>query len=85
MFRPVQRSSQRWDQSELGHPGFHRHALCQTRNGRDETKQRIPSRVPMGRPGSPEEVASIIAHLASDDAAYTTGGAFFVDGDADTN
>lgn len=39
----------------------------------------------MGRPGSPEEVASIIAHLASDDAAYTTGGAFFVDGDADTN
>jgi NAD(P)-dependent dehydrogenase (short-subunit alcohol dehydrogenase family) len=38
------------------------------------------STIPMGRAGKPEEIASMIAFLASDDASYATGAAFTVDG-----
>lgn len=37
-------------------------------------------RVPLGRPGRPEEVASVVTFLASDDASYLTGAAIVVDG-----
>lgn len=37
-------------------------------------------RIPMGRVGRPEEIASAIAFLASDDAAYVTGVMLVVDG-----
>jgi meso-butanediol dehydrogenase/(S,S)-butanediol dehydrogenase/diacetyl reductase len=36
--------------------------------------------VPMGRVGKPEEVAAVVAFLASDDASYITGAAIVVDG-----
>jgi NAD(P)-dependent dehydrogenase (short-subunit alcohol dehydrogenase family) len=35
---------------------------------------------PIGRLGTPEEVAAIAVYLASDEAAFTTGGEFRVDG-----
>ena len=35
---------------------------------------------PMGRLGQPEEIAAMIAFLASDDASFATGGEFVVDG-----
>ncbi len=38
------------------------------------------SKVPLGRLGKPEEVASLFAFLASDDAAFITGQAFVIDG-----
>lgn len=66
-------------------PGFTDTPFVKRAMARDETKARILSRVPMGRPGGSEEVASMIAYLASDDASYSTGGAFFVDGGADAN
>jgi meso-butanediol dehydrogenase/(S,S)-butanediol dehydrogenase/diacetyl reductase len=34
----------------------------------------------MGRVGQPEEVAAVVAFLASDDASYITGAAIVVDG-----
>ena len=36
--------------------------------------------IPMRRPGMPEEVAAMMAWLASDDASYATGAVFAVDG-----
>ena len=43
-------------------------------------KAGISSRVPLGRLGSPEEIASAVAFLASDDASYITGIELNVDG-----
>jgi NAD(P)-dependent dehydrogenase (short-subunit alcohol dehydrogenase family) len=45
-----------------------------------EAKRRILSRTPLGRVGAPEEVASVAAFLASDDASYITGEIVYVDG-----
>jgi len=36
--------------------------------------------IPLGRLGSPEDVAGIVAYLASEDAAYVTGSTFVIDG-----
>ena len=37
-------------------------------------------RIPLGRIGHPEDVASCVAFLASDMASYVTGAALLVDG-----
>ena len=44
--------------------------------------QTISSRLPMRRFGRPEEIAKIVAYLASDDAAWITGQEFVIDGGA---
>ena len=46
----------------------------------DERDETIRSQVPMGREGTPEEIASAIAFLCSDDSSYVTGHSLVVDG-----
>jgi glucose 1-dehydrogenase len=36
--------------------------------------------IPLGRMGKPEEIAGLVAWLASDEAAYVTGSTYFIDG-----
>jgi glucose 1-dehydrogenase len=36
--------------------------------------------IPMKRMGTPEEVAGLVAFLASEDASYITGSTYFIDG-----
>lgn len=43
-------------------------------------RKKVLSRTPMGRIGQPEEVAAIVAWLASDQASYVTGTTVFADG-----
>jgi len=52
------------------HPGAHPDTL-------DE--QRL-ERIPLGRPGTPEDVARAVAFLCSDEASYTTGAELLVSG-----
>lgn len=46
----------------------------------EEMQKLWVSRVPMGRPGEPEEVAAMIAWLASEDCSFSTGGIFDLSG-----
>lgn len=40
----------------------------------------IQGGIPLGRAGQPQDVAPLVVHLASDDAWFSTGAPFFVDG-----
>jgi NAD(P)-dependent dehydrogenase (short-subunit alcohol dehydrogenase family) len=45
-----------------------------------QRRQLISSAVPLGRLGTPDEIARAVVFLASDDASYITGAELFVDG-----
>lgn len=46
----------------------------------DDLKKGLAAAVPMGRLGSPDEIAKAVVFLASDDSSYVTGIELFVDG-----
>ena len=46
----------------------------------EEVRAAFIARQPIGRIGTPEEIAAISIYLASDESAYTTGVAFSIDG-----
>ncbi|MEZ0123205.1 MAG: glucose 1-dehydrogenase [Candidatus Reddybacter sp.] len=62
------------------HPGgIHTPMITQT--GMDEsTMNALFGKVPLGRVGQPEEMATLAAYLASDDSSYSTGSEFIADG-----
>jgi NAD(P)-dependent dehydrogenase (short-subunit alcohol dehydrogenase family) len=59
-------------------PGFNKPGG--TREQIDEMKANVIAAVPLGRMGTPDEVANAAVFLASDDSSYVTGIELFVDG-----
>lgn len=59
-------------------PGFVLTALTQDLS--DDLKEAILKATPLGRMGTPEEIAYAVAFLASDEASYITGQVLAVDG-----
>lgn len=59
-------------------PGFIATAMTEALD--DNQKEKINGTIPMGRMGSPDEIASAVAYLASDEAAYVTGATIHVNG-----
>jgi NAD(P)-dependent dehydrogenase (short-subunit alcohol dehydrogenase family) len=53
--------------------------LASSETGQQRLKM-ISNSVPLGRLGSPDEIAKAVVFLASDDASYVTGAELFVDG-----
>jgi NAD(P)-dependent dehydrogenase (short-subunit alcohol dehydrogenase family) len=53
--------------------------LASSETGQERRKM-IPNTVPLGRFGTPDEIAKAVVFLASDDASYITGIELFVDG-----
>jgi NAD(P)-dependent dehydrogenase (short-subunit alcohol dehydrogenase family) len=48
----------------------------------DQLKESLLASVPMGRIGTPDEIAKAVVFLASDDSSFVTGTELFVDGGA---
>jgi 3-oxoacyl-[acyl-carrier protein] reductase len=51
-----------------------------TKSLADEFKNQLLSKIPMGRFGSPEEVAKVIMFLISENSSYVTGNTIHVNG-----
>jgi NAD(P)-dependent dehydrogenase (short-subunit alcohol dehydrogenase family) len=52
---------------------FHSH-------NKEETRAELRARQPIGRLGQPQEIASMVRYLASDEAAFISGSLFTIDG-----
>ena len=61
-------------------PGYTETPLVAAISGDDNDRAAIVSRIPLGRPGRPEDVEGIMVYLASDESSYATGAIFRVDG-----
>lgn len=61
-------------------PGFIDTPMTSWRLAVPELRAEVEARIPMGRVGTPGEIAEVIALLASGRLAYLTGHAFVVDG-----
>jgi len=59
-------------------PGLN--GLAQSQEQIEHFKTSFVSTVPLGRMGSPDEVAKVVSFLSSDDSSYITGIELFVDG-----
>jgi NAD(P)-dependent dehydrogenase (short-subunit alcohol dehydrogenase family) len=71
---------------ELGTSGVTANAICpgtiQTPLLRPEMLGQLLAKIPIGRAGTPEEVAALTSFLASDEAGFITGAALVIDGGA---
>jgi NAD(P)-dependent dehydrogenase (short-subunit alcohol dehydrogenase family) len=50
------------------------------KQNKEETRAELRARQPVGRLGRPDEIASMVRYLASDEAAFISGSVFTIDG-----
>ncbi len=62
------------------HPGPIDTPMTASRRDDAEFNEKLISKVPMGRIGQPEEVATGVLYLASDESSYVTGAELVIDG-----
>jgi glucose 1-dehydrogenase len=61
-------------------PGLIRTGMTSTMLEDEDRLAEFRARIPLGRPGEPEDVAAAVAYLASDEAAYAVGTILYLDG-----
>lgn len=66
--------------TNLVHPSLIETELLRQRHPDPALRQQLAKEVPLGRLGQPEDIARLVAFLASDLAGYITGQSLFVDG-----
>ncbi len=54
--------------------------IADTARDPDRARDAMAAQIPLGRMGTVEEVAGMVAYLASDEAAFVTGAEFVIDG-----
>jgi NAD(P)-dependent dehydrogenase (short-subunit alcohol dehydrogenase family) len=54
--------------------------MLQTTADPGRTRERLAAGVPLGRFGTPDEIADLIVYLASDESQFVTGAEFVIDG-----
>jgi NAD(P)-dependent dehydrogenase (short-subunit alcohol dehydrogenase family) len=50
------------------------------KDNKEEMRAELKARQPVGRLGQPNEIASMVRYLASDEAAFISGSVFTIDG-----
>lgn len=60
-------------------PGYHT-SLGMTEQQLEEYIHSVTPAIPLGRTGTPDEIARVVAFLASDESSFITGSELFVDG-----
>jgi NAD(P)-dependent dehydrogenase (short-subunit alcohol dehydrogenase family) len=61
-------------------PGTINSPLVNTLMEEPAVRAEFLAKIPMGRPGEPREIGNVIAFLASDEASFVTGAAWYADG-----
>ena len=61
-------------------PGFFATDLTEPVWQNEEKRAWVRSRIPFGRPGTPEDIAGTVVYLASPASDYVTGRVIFLDG-----
>jgi dehydrogenase/reductase SDR family protein 4 len=61
-------------------PGLIKTKFSEALWNNDEILDRFLKHIPLGRAGSPDDIAGLAVFLASDAAAYCSGGAYLIDG-----
>ncbi len=59
-------------------PGFIDTPMTQVLSG--DTQKKLLEQIPLGRLGTPDEIANVVRFLVSDDASYITGQVIHVNG-----